>query len=226
MKTGLKRLYKRIKVYFISPEEQLVKKKRRKNQLDYKFLLSKGVDSQFGFVNLLGIPIISKTVDSTIRIENGVTLVSDSSYNYAGINHPTILSTTHTGASIYIGRNSGMSGATISCAKSIYIGEDVGIGANVNIYDHDFHPINPYLRKYANYTNIGSAPIVIEDHVWIGANSIILKGVRIGRGAVIAAGSVVTKDIPEFTIYAGNPAKYVKDVEITEEQKEKLFKLI
>lgn len=224
MKTGLKRLYRRLRACLISPEEELNRIRRKKTINDYNFLLSKGVDTQYGYVNLLGNPIIGKTHDSTIKIESGVTLLSESSYNHAGINHPTILSTIRKGACIYIGKDSGLSGATINCAESIQIGEYVGIGANVSVYDHDFHPVNPFLRRYANDENIQSAPIVIEDYVWIAANSIILKGVHIGKGAVIGAGSVVTKDVPAFTIYAGNPARYVKDVEITDEQKEKLFK--
>ena len=224
MRTGLKRLYKKSKFFLYFSKKNEIRLRERKKYDDYKFLKSQGVETEYGFVNLIGKPYIVKQAGSTIKMESNVTLVSDFSYNPAGINHCTTIRTVSPKASIYIGQGSGMSGASICCAESIYIGENVGIGANVSIYDLDFHPVNPYFRKYANDDNIKSAPIVIEDHVWIGANSIILKGVHIGRGAVIGAGSVVTKDIPELTIYAGNPAKYVKDVEITEEQKEKLFK--
>jgi acetyltransferase-like isoleucine patch superfamily enzyme len=62
-------------------------------------------------------------------------------------------------------------------------------------------------------TNVDSAPIIIEDHVWISFNSIILKGVTIGKGAIIAAGSVVTKDVAPFTLVAGNPAKLIKHLQ-------------
>ncbi len=223
MRTGLKRLYRRIKKCFISPEQEIAKKREKKQKEDYNYLISCGVDTQYGAVNLIGKPIINKTINSRITLDKGVTLLSDIRHNSAGINHVTTLTTVRSGANLYIGKDSGLSGASISCSESIHIGEYVGIGANVCIYDHDFHSLNPYLRKYANDENTLSAPIQIDDFVWIGANSIVLKGVHIGRGAVIGAGSVVTKDVPELTVYAGNPAKYIKDVELSDEQKEKIF---
>lgn len=223
MKIKLRLLCRSIKNIFISHENELVRRRNRKQRQDYDYLVSYGVDTQCGYVNLLGEPMIDKVLGSHIELAKGVTLVSESRYNLAGINHPTILSTVSANARIYIGVDSGLSGATISCATSIEIGEYVGIGANVCIYDHDFHPINPYLRKFANDGNIPSAPIKIDDFAWIGANSIILKGVHIGRGAVIGAGSVVTKDVPDLTIYAGNPAVYIKDIELSEMQEKKIF---
>ena len=66
---------------------------------------------------------------------------------------------------------------------------------------------------YKDWSNVTSSNIKIEDKVWIGFNSIILKGVTIGQGAVIAAGSVVTKDVPAFTLVGGNPAKIIKKLE-------------
>ena len=117
-----------------------------------------------------------------------------------------------------------MSGVLICCQESVTIGKHVGIGANVIIYDTDFHPVNPYERIVVNNDkDIKRKPVQIDDYVWIGANAMILKGVHIGRGAVIGAGSVVTNDVPELTIYAGNPARFIKDVEITAEQKKQLF---
>ena len=59
-------------------------------------------------------------------------------------------------------------------------------------------------------------PFVIEDNVWIGINSTILPGVRIGYGAIVGAGSVVTKDVPAMTIVAGNPARIIKEIETSE----------
>ena len=223
MKTGLRRLCRWVKGCFISPEKEAAHKAENEKQREYRFLISKGVDTQYGYVHLAGMPLIDKAADSKIEIESGVTFVSESKYNPAGINHQTILSTTHPGAVIHIGKGSGMSGATISCAQSVRIGEHVGIGANVCIYDHDFHSLYPYLRRFDNDANTLSAPVQIDDYAWVSANSIVLKGVHIGRGAVIGAGSVVTKDVPELTVWAGNPAKYVKDVELTEEQRAKIF---
>ena len=64
--------------------------------------------------------------------------------------------------------------------------------------------------KYKDWSKVENAQIIIQDNVWIGFNSIVLKGVTIGEGAVVAAGSVVTKDVPPFAVVGGNPAKIIK----------------
>lgn len=92
--------------------------------------------------------------------------------------------------------------ASIVCESRIEIGEGVAIAPNVLIRDCDSHSIHGTLSK---------KPISIGKHVWIGSNAIILKGVCIGDGAVIGAGSVVTKDVPAHCVVAGNPAKVVKE---------------
>ena len=94
----------------------------------------------------------------------------------------------------------------IRCEDSITIGDDVGIARKVTIMDSDSHSI-----VAENGKNIISAPIIIGNHVWIGTNSKILKGVTIGDGALIAAGAVVTKDVPPYSIVAGIPAKVIKE---------------
>jgi len=101
----------------------------------------------------------------------------------------------------YINRN-----ATIVCSKSITIGDNVAIAQNVIIRDSDIHTIiDEEERERPNML-----PIKIGSHVWIGTNSIILKGVEIGDNSVIAAGSVVTKNIPANCLAGGNPAKIIK----------------
>lgn len=89
----------------------------------------------------------------------------------------------------------------------ITIGNDVFIGPKVNLItiNHDANPDN----RSATY----GRPIVIEDKVWIGINSTILPGVRIGYGAIVGAGSVVTKDVESMTVVAGNPARVIKKIE-------------
>ena len=100
----------------------------------------------------------------------------------------------------------------------------MGLGANVTIYDTDFHPVNPYERIITNNdSSIKRKPVRIDDYAWVGANAMILKGVHIGRGAVIGAGSVVRSDVPELTVYAGNPARYVKDIVLTDGQRKEIF---
>lgn len=92
--------------------------------------------------------------------------------------------------------------AEIRCYNSITIGENVAIAKEVIIRDSDSHKISD---------SVMTAPIVIGDHVWIGTRAIILKGVTIGDGAVVAAGAIVTKDVPPHTVVAGVPAKVVKE---------------
>lgn len=194
----------------------------RKMQADYEYLIRHGVETEPGYVNLIGLPIIQKHPNSTIKIEKGVTLVSDTHGNIAGISHPVILATLKENAKIHLGMDCGLSGATVCCASSIEIGTYVGLGANVCIYDTDFHPIDPYERRYEEYKT-KSRPVIIEDYAWIGGNSIILKGVRIGKGSVVGAGSVVTKDVPDFELHAGNPAKFIRKIEYNYETHHNLF---
>ena len=92
---------------------------------------------------------------------------------------------------------------------NIYVGDRVMIGPNVTITS-GAHPISPALRNHDVQYNL---PVIIEDHVWIGAGAIILPGVRIGKDSVIGAGSVVTKDIPDNVLAVGNPARVIRKIE-------------
>lgn len=92
---------------------------------------------------------------------------------------------------------------------NITIGESCGIGPGVHIYTAT-HPVNFHDRAE---TKRITAPVIIENKVWVGGGSIILPGVRIGEGAVIAAGSVVTKNVAPYSVYAGNPAVFKKKIE-------------
>lgn len=106
------------------------------------------------------------------------------------------------GAQVKIGDNSFINRSSkIFCKDMVHIGKRCAISWDVTIMDNDFHYIN---------TNDNSKPIYIGDDVWIGCHSLILKGVHIGDGAVVAAGSVVTKDVPPCSVVGGNPAKVVK----------------
>ena len=111
------------------------------------------------------------------------------------------------GGKLILGRNSYMNESLIQCANSITIGDNCAIAPDVLIQDTDFHPI---LDENGNEKPM-SKPIVIGNKVWICAKSTILKGVTIGDGAIVAAGAVVTKDVPERCVVAGNPAKVVRE---------------
>ena len=117
------------------------------------------------------------------------------------------------GASLKIGNNVGMSSTRMWIHDSVTIGDNVKVGACVLITDTDAHPLD-YLARRSSNEGTKSAPIVIEDDVWVGAHSIILKGVTIGARSIIGAGSVVTKNIPADCVAAGNPCKVIKRYEI------------
>ena len=99
----------------------------------------------------------------------------------------------------------------IRCKNHISIGEDAVISHNVTIEDYDGHQLYNVDADGNREAVAISAPITIGDHVWIGAKATILKGVTIGDGAVIAAGSVVTKDVPAHCLCAGCPAKVIRE---------------
>ncbi|HKN19728.1 MAG TPA: acyltransferase [Dissulfurispiraceae bacterium] len=105
-------------------------------------------------------------------------------------------------------------GCEINVASSVYIGSHVRFATGVKIFDNNSHPTDARLRREKSPMTLQDiAPIVIEDDVWIGINAVILKGVVIGEGAIVAAGSVVTKSIPPNVIAAGNPARIVKSLQ-------------
>ena len=117
----------------------------------------------------------------------------------------------------YIGRS------RIFAAQKVEIGKGVLISDHVVIMDSDLHPLSAKkrfndMRNWNKgvfpdvYTNIESRPVILGDYVWVSANSVILKGVTIGEGSIIGAGSIVTKDIPPYTIVAGNPAKIIREI--------------
>jgi acetyltransferase-like isoleucine patch superfamily enzyme len=156
-----------------------------------------------------GKPILDLVNGSFMSIGQNCMMISRSSHTALGVNHPIILRTLMPGAELRIGSGARMSGATICISERVIIGDRCVVGANAIIVDTDFHSLDPIARSLPeDDARLAShKPVEIEDDVFIGGGSIILKGVRIGRCAVIGAGSVVTMDVPEMTIVAGNPAK-------------------
>lgn len=126
------------------------------------------------------------------------------------------------GSRITIGNNVFVGGDTlIDCVDSIRIGDDVLISYQVIIMDSDNHSLRASerigdlqrwrMQKY-DWSRVSRAPVQIHDKAWIGARAIIIKGVTIGEGAVVAAGAVVTSDVPPYTIVAGNPARVIREL--------------
>jgi carbonic anhydrase/acetyltransferase-like protein (isoleucine patch superfamily) len=98
-----------------------------------------------------------------------------------------------------------------TAGRGIRIGNDCLLARGVMIADYDGHPLAPE-RRSESPSPEDMRPVVIEDHVWIAAHAIILKGVTIGRGSVVGAGAVVTADVPPRTVVAGNPARVIKTI--------------
>lgn len=166
-------------------------------------LLLKGIETK-GRSYWNGFPSIDKDKDSSISIGSGCKFSSRHTGNRLGIYHPCMLTTARR-AKLRIGECCGFSGVSIWCFESIILGNHVRVGANVTIMDGDAHQDDPRVGK--------NKPIVIKDNVWIGANSIIMKGVTIGENTLIGAGSVVTKDIPPNVVAVGNPCKVIRQLD-------------
>lgn len=164
-----------------------------------------------GAIICYGIPIIQRARGSEISIGDRVTLCSDSRYTALGVSKPVILRTLRSGAQLTIGSETGLSGVVICAAKSVVIGRQCLFGADVMISDTDFHSLDPQGRRYRSESDTDAWPVEIHDNVFIGARSVILKGVTIGEGSVIGAGSIVSRDIPPFTIAAGSPARLLRE---------------
>lgn len=158
-----------------------------------------------------GFPQVYLHEGSSIKIGSRVIVCSDSSFTALSLNHPTKISTVRPNASIVMGDDVGMSGACIVCAKSITIGSEVMMGANVMIIDTDFHPVEPIGRRFSDDPQrIGVAPVVIGDNVFLGAGAVVLKGASIGHDSVVAAAAVVVAgEYAAGIILAGNPAQVV-----------------
>lgn len=209
-----KKIIRRFKSFIISEEKISSIRAKKKEREDFEYLIKQGVETMPGYVTLYGKPIIKKYYsNSRIIIGKGVTLNSDSNYNIAGINHPVILSTFAENAIIELKDGCGMSGTSIVAVKSVQIGYNTMLGINTNVFDSDFHSIDPIKRRNQNNViDAESSPIVIGNDVWIGMNSTVLKGVVIGNESVIGAHSLVNKSIGERELHGGNPARFIKNI--------------
>jgi acetyltransferase-like isoleucine patch superfamily enzyme len=168
-------------------------------------------------VRFRGAPIVQLAAGSKLTIGSGVTLVSHSRWTALGVSHACVIRTLHEGASITIGDQTGVSGASICAAGRISIGKRVLIGADAMIADTDFHPLDSLPRSGKPVPEAAPTDYVdIGDDVFIGARAVVLRGVTIGRGSVIGAGSVVTRSVPPMSIAAGVPARVIRKLKDAE----------
>ena len=162
-----------------------------------------------GRVHFRGFTIIREYPGSKIVIGNQVVFNSSPESNLYGLYQRCIV-IAKDGGVLSIGDNTGISGSTLFCKKQIEIGKNVFIGGNCKIMDSDWHSLEASKRINQKEEDIKKAPIIIGDDCFIGGNSIILKGTKLGRNCVIGAGSVVHGEFPDNSIIAGNPAKIIK----------------
>jgi acetyltransferase-like isoleucine patch superfamily enzyme len=147
-----------------------------------------------------GILVVTGSIPFPRVINRGGTISAGNCQFYSGVRLEVGNNAEITiGNGTYINRNS-----LIVSERRVTIGKDCRLSWDVVIMDTDQHPLNS--------KKVERKPVLIGDKSWIGCRSIILKGVTIGEGAVIAAGSTVTKDVPPYTVYGGSPARYIADV--------------
>jgi acetyltransferase-like isoleucine patch superfamily enzyme len=175
-------------------------------------LLRVGRESRFGAgLRAYGWPIVRCAPGSTLVVGRNAMLISDSRFSEPGVSHPCVLRTLRSGASLTVGDNVGMSGCSICAAECVSIGDDCLLGADVLITDTDFHAVDPEGRRWRK-DGVRTASVHIGRNVFIGARSMVLKGVSIGDDAVVGAGSVVTSDVPAGAVAAGSPARVIGSV--------------
>jgi len=149
-----------------------------------------------GLIRVHGFPKLKKH-NGTVSIGNRTTI-------WPGVKFAAISSDPSKPAEINVGAYSSIGDNTqIHCCNRVTIGDYVLMSWGVNILENNYHDTED--------NTIRTAPVTIEDRVWIGCNVIILSGVTVGAGSIIAAGSVVTKDVPARSLVAGNPAKVIRE---------------
>lgn len=182
-------------------------------QIGRIMLRAAGVEYAEG-LTLYGMPIVSRAPNSTIRLGKRAVLCSSSRYTALGVNHPVVLRTLSPGAEIVVGDDVGISGGSICSASRVQIGANSMLGADVTVTDTDFHRLDSNNRRYRGHEGVTTAPVTIGENVFVGTGVVILKGVDIGNNAVIGARSVVTSDIPDDVIAAGNPCRVIGPIPV------------
>ncbi len=118
------------------------------------------------------------------------------------------------GATLEVGSGVGLSNSTIVCLESVTIGDEALLGGGSAVYDTDFHSLDPDERSRPGNPGARTAPVRIGRRAFVGGHSVLLKGTTIGEGAVVGAGSVVRGEVPPGQVWAGNPARFVRALEL------------
>lgn len=184
---------------------------------ELQYFANEAVDVDSTVVIVGSRPVIFNPYSARLVIGAHSVLNSDNSSSFVPIVSPVKFALGEE-AEINIGRFCDLNGCSISAYQQVEIGDYVQVGPSTWITDTDLHAIEPDIRRCQleglpyERSSVLRSPVKIEDDVWIGANVMILKGVRIGHGSVIGAGSVVCNDIPPLSVAAGNPARVVKRI--------------
>ena len=173
------------------------------------------------YLNKRKINLLGKNTLLHCRIEkrdkNSKIEIQDDCLIYGRLVTETDQSIIRLGNNVFIGGNS-----IIDCKEEICIEDNVLVSYECIIFDHDSHSVDKSKRENdlyrfknnkMNWNEVKSKKINIKKNVWICARSIILKGVTIGEGSIVGAGSVVTQDVPDFSLVSGNPAKFIRKVQ-------------
>ena len=167
--------------------------------------------AEFSSFKIVGRPFISVAKGGKLKVGENFHLNSSPHGNAVGGPLKSVIRV-EKGASLTIGKNVGISSCVIVSTCSITIGDNVKIGGGTLIADSDFHSLDAddRLDRETDRANAKSAPVHISENALVGARCIILKGCTIGRNAVIGAGSVVTRSVPDNEVWAGNPARRIR----------------
>ncbi|WP_316838256.1 acyltransferase [Pedobacter nutrimenti] len=165
-----------------------------------------------GAIRILGdLPVFKLPGTSSITLGEKVVLNSDADNSNTALTFRCTLACGLNGV-IEIGDNTMMNGVSVTAYQRVKVGKNCQIASCTFISDTDFHPVNPVIREREalgykiDHTEVNKKEVIIGDNVWIGWGCIILKGVTIGENSIIAAGSVVLRDIPSNVVAGGNPA--------------------
>ena len=177
----------------------------------YTWWLSRQSGMVIGTVTIVGLPLIHVCKGGRLVLEEKVRLWSRNTDYHVNLFAPVKLMVSRPSAVIKIGSNSRIYGSSINAYERVEIGRNCLIAANCQIMDANGHELSFSNLENRPFTKDKGKAVVIEDNVWLGTGVIILPGVRIGKGSIVGAGSVVARDIPPMCLAAGNPARVIRD---------------